>query len=200
LRCCPAASGAPGGRGSAAARRKTERAGAAVRRGGAAASGAPGAAARQQTERAGRRAGRARQRGGRRSELARWCGAAARQRAARASAWRPYQNLAPVPSFSSAVVPQPSCVFVRARPESGHTAVSRPESRASDMPDRASDSFGRSGDGAGPARWYTLSMPTNHMFWARTLDTHARAGVFRCTSIAFEVPDPANKAWLSAED
>ena len=76
----------------------------------------------------------------------------------------------------------------------------RPESRASDMPDRASDSFGRSGDGAGPARWYTLSMPTNHMFWARTLDTHARAGVFRCTLIAFEVPDPANKAWLSAED
>ena len=45
-----------------------------------------------------------------------------------------------------------------------------------------------------------LSTPTNHRFRARTLETHARAGFFRCKSIAFEVPDPANRAWLSAED
>jgi hypothetical protein len=38
------------------------------------------------------------------------------------------------------------------------------------------------------------------MFRARTLETHARAGFFRCKSIAFEVPDPANQALLSAED
>jgi hypothetical protein len=45
-----------------------------------------------------------------------------------------------------------------------------------------------------------LSAPTNHMFRARTLETHARAGFFRCKSRAFVVLNPANRALLSAED
>jgi hypothetical protein len=56
------------------------------------------------------------------------------------------------------------------------TAVSRPESRASDMPDRVSHCFGRREDDAGPARWYRrpLGAYKPHVSGAHARNTRAR--------------------------